>query len=94
MKKKNVEDLKVTNRQGAEVINVMFSRLTAIERNRILNMIDYFITRELGVPQENLPWLNPEKKSINDFCDLLVLMRLSYAKLINESEKNFKKKIH
>ncbi len=94
MKKKKIDDLKLTSKQSSEVINTMFSRLSAVERNRILNMIDYFIINELGISEEKLPWLNPNKKNINDFCHVLDLMRLSYAKLFNESEKNFKSKIH
>ena len=37
--KKKIDDLKLTSKQSSEVINTMFSRLSAVERNR-LNMID------------------------------------------------------
>ena len=77
-----------------QVINVMFCRLNSKERTRILNMIDRFVLYHLEVPQENVPWFNNKKQSTKNYVHVLDLMRLSYAKLLNQAEKNFIKNLH
>jgi len=52
-------------------------------------MIDLFVINHLGVPEKDIPWLNPAKKNIDDYIHVLDLMRLGYAKLINQAEKDF-----
>lgn len=94
MRKKKLKDLKVTTDQATQVINVMFSRLSAVERNRVLNMIDNFVLNQLEVPEEEVPWFNKKKTKFKDHAHLLDLMRLGYAKLINQCEQKFIKKIH
>ena len=94
MKKKKLEQMKVTTDQATQVINVMFSRLNSKERTRILNLIDCFVLNHLEIPQENVPWFNNKKKNIKDYVHVLDLMRLSYAKLLNQAEKNFIKNLH
>lgn len=84
----------VTTEDATNVINATFSRLSPEDRNKILNMIDRFIIHDLGIDEMDIPWLNPEKKKVKDFIHILNLMRLSYAKIFNHSEINFKKKIH
>jgi len=84
----------VTTEDATNVINIMFSRLSPEDRNKILNMIDQFIIRDLGIDESDIPWLNSGKKKVKDFLHVLNLMRLSYAKVFNHSEINFKKKIH
>ena len=93
-KKKKLEQMKVTTDQASQVINVMFSRLNAKDRSRILNMIDCFVLNHLGVPQENVPWFNNKKQKLGDYAHVLDLMRLGYAKLLNQAEKNFIKNLH
>lgn len=94
MKKKKLEQMKVTTDQATQVINVMFCRLNSKERTRILNMIDRFVLYHLEVPQENVPWFNNKKQSTKNYVHVLDLMRLSYAKLLNQAEKNFVKNLH
>ena len=84
----------VTTEDASNVINIMFSRLSPEDRNRILNIIDKFITHDLGIDESDIPWLNSKKNKVQDFVHVLNLMRLSYAKVFNHSEINFKKKIH
>ena len=84
----------VTTEDAANVINIMFSRLSPEDRNRILNIIDKFITHDLGIDESDIPWLNSGKNKVEDFVHVLNLMRLSYAKVFNHSEINFKKKVH
>ena len=48
----------VTTEDAANVINIMFSRLSPEDRNKILNMIDQFIIRDLGIDGSDIPWLN------------------------------------
>lgn len=93
-KKKKLEQMKVTTDEATQVINVMFSRLNSRERSRILNMIDRFVLNHLEVPQENIPWFNNKKQKIRDYVHVLDLMRLGYAKLLNQAEKNFIKNLH
>ena len=90
---KQTKDM-VTTEDATNVINVMFSRLSPEDRNKILNMIDQFIIRDLNIDESDIPWLNLEKNKVKDFIHVLNLMRLSYAKVFNHSEMNFKKKIH
>ena len=85
---------KITTKETSQIINVMFSRLEPKEKQRVLNMIDLFVIKHLGVPEKDIPWLNPAKKNIDDYIHVLDLMRLGYAKLINQAEKDFIKKIH
>jgi len=80
---------KITTKETSQIINVMFSRLEPEEKQRVLNMIDLFVIKHLGVPEKNTPWLNPAKKNIDDYIHVLDLMRLAYAKLINQAEKDF-----
>jgi len=94
MKKKKLKQMKVTTEEATQVINVMFSRLNPKERSRILNTIDHFVLNHLEVPQENVPWFNNKKHKIKDYVHVLDLMRLSYAKLLNQAEKNFIKNLH
>ncbi|MAI29670.1 MAG: hypothetical protein CMP38_05640 [Rickettsiales bacterium] len=84
----------VTTEDASNVINIMFSRLSPEDRNRILNIIDKFITHDLGIDESDIPWLNSKKNKVQDFVHVLNLMRLSYAKVFNHSEINFKKKVH
>lgn len=84
----------VTTEDATNVINIMFSRLSPEDRNRILNIIDKFITHDLGIDESDIPWLNSGKNKVEDFVHVLNLMRLSYAKVFNHSEINFKKKVH
>lgn len=84
----------VTTEDATNVINIMFSRLSPEDRNRILNIIDKFITHDLGIDESDIPWLNSKKNKVEDFVHVLNLMRLSYAKVFNHSEINFKKKVH
>ena len=84
----------VTTEDAANVINIMFSRLSPEDRNRILNIIDKFITHDLGIDESDIPWLNSGKNKVEDFVHVLNLMRLSYAKVFNHSEINFKNKVH
>lgn len=84
----------VTTEDASNVINIMFSRLSPEDRNRILNIIDKFITHDLGIDESDIPWLNSKKNKVEDFVHVLNLMRLSYAKVFNHSEINFKKKVH
>ena len=84
----------VTTEDAANVINIMFSRLSPEDRNKILNMIDQFIIRDLGIDESDIPWLNSKKNKVEDFVHVLNLMRLSYAKVFNHSEINFKNKVH
>ena len=84
----------VTTEDASNVINIMFSRLTPEDRNRILNIIDKFITHDLGIDESDIPWLNSKKNKVEDFVHVLNLMRLSYAKVFNHSEINFKNKVH
>ncbi len=84
----------VTTEDAANVINIMFSRLSPEDRNKILNMIDQFIIRDLGIDESDIPWLNSGKNKVEDFVHVLNLMRLSYAKVFNHSEINFKNKVH
>ena len=84
----------VTTEDAANVINIMFSRLSPEDRNRVLNIIDKFITHDLGIDESDIPWLNSKKNKVEDFVHVLNLMRLSYAKVFNHSEINFKKKVH
>lgn len=84
----------VTTEDASNVINIMFSRLSPEDRNRILNIIDKFITHDLGIDESDIPWLNSGKNKVEDFVHVLNLMRLSYAKVFNHSEINFKKKVH
>ena len=84
----------VTTEDAANVINIMFSRLSPEDRNRILNIIDKFITHDLGIDESDIPWLNSKKNKVEDFVHVLNLMRLSYAKVFNHSEINFKNKVH
>jgi len=83
---------KISTDTVTKIINTIFSRLDPSERSRVFNMIDNFII-DLGVRENDIPWLNPKKNNIDGFCHLLDMMRLCYAKIINESEKRFKKKI-
>lgn len=94
MKKKKLKQMKITTEEATQVINVMFSRLNPKERSRILNTIDHFVLNHLEVPQENVPWFNNKKHKIKDYVHVLDLMRLSYAKLLNQAEKNFIKNLH
>ena len=80
---------KITTKETSQIINVMFSRLEPKEKQRVLNMIDLFVTKHLGVPEKDIPWLSPAKKNIDDYIHVLDLMRLAYAKLINQAEKDF-----
>ena len=89
---KQTKDM-ITTEDAANVINIMFSRLSPEDRNKILNMIDQFIIRDLGIDESDIPWLTSGKK-VKDFLHVLNLMRLSYAKVFNHSEMSFKKKIH
>ena len=84
----------VTTEDASNVINIMFSRLSPEDRNRILNIIDKFITHDLGIDESDIPWLNSGKNKVEDFVHVLNLMRLSYAKVFNHSEINFKNKVH
>ena len=84
----------VTTEDASNVINIMFSRLSPEDRNKILNMIDQFIIRDLGIDESDIPWLNSGKNKVEDFVHVLNLMRLSYAKVFNHSEINFKNKVH
>ena len=88
------KEKKITTSKASRVVNVMFSRLEAKERQRILKLIDEFVINNLGIPREDIPWLNSDKKNIDDYIHVLDLMRLGYAKLINQAEKDFIKKIH
>lgn len=90
---KHTKDV-VTTEDASNVINIMFSRLSPEDRNRILNIIDKFITHDLGIDESDIPWLNSGKNKVEDFVHVLNLMRLSYAKVFNHSEINFKKKVH
>ena len=72
----------------------MFSRLNVKERDRILNMIDHFIMTELNVAKKDIPWLNSKKSNLGGITHFLDLIRLSYAKLLDHSEKQFIKRIH
>lgn len=92
--RKKLKDMKVTTDEATQVINIMFSRLSATERNRILNMIDYFVLKHLKVPEKDVPWFNKKKKKFKDHANVLDLMRLSYAKLLNSCEKNFRNNVH
>ena len=94
MKKKKLKQMKITTEEATQVINVMFSRLNPKERSRILNTIDHFVLNHLEVPKENVPWFNNKKHKIKDYVHVLDLMRLSYAKLLNQAEKNFIKNLH
>ena len=84
----------LTTENTTNVVNTMFSRLSPEDRNKILNMIDEFIINQLGIDKSDIPWLNSEKNKVKDFIHVLNLMRLSYAKVFNHSEINFKKKMH
>ncbi len=84
----------VTTEDTTKVINIMFSRLSPENRIKIMNMIDRFIIHDLGIDESDIPWLNSEKNKVEDFIHVLNLMRLSYARVFNHSEINFKKKIH
>ena len=88
------KETKITTSKASRVVNVMFSRLEAKERQRILKLIDEFVINNLEIPREDIPWLNSDKKNIDDYIHVLDLMRLGYAKLINQAEKDFIKKIH
>lgn len=90
---KHTKDV-VTTEDASNVINIMFSRLSPEDRNRILNIIDKFITHDLGIDESDIPWLNSGKNKVEDFVHVLNLMRLSYAKVFNHSEINYKKKVH
>lgn len=88
------KETKITTSKASRVVNVMFSRLEAKERQRILKLIDEFVINNLEIPREDIPWLNSDKKNTDDYIHVLDLMRLGYAKLINQAEKDFIKKIH
>ena len=88
------KEKQITTSKASRVINVIFSRLEPKEKQRVLKIIDHFVMADLGIPKENIPWLNPAKKNIKDYVHVLDLMRLGYAKLINQAEKDFIKKIH
>ena len=83
------KEIKIPTSKASKIINVMFTRLEPKEKQRVLNMIDLFVTKHLGVPEKDIPWLNPAKKNIDDYIHVLDLMRLGYAKLINQAEKDF-----
>jgi hypothetical protein len=85
---------KVSTEEAGSIINVMFSRLEPKDKQRILNFIDYFIIESLKVPKDQIPWLNSEKKKLDDCRHVLNLMRIGYAKLFNHMEKNFKNQVH
>ena len=57
-------------------------KLSPEDRQWILNYIDEFIINELNISREDLPWLNG-KKNINDWRNLVVMVRLSVAKILN-----------
>ena len=88
------KEIKIPTSKASKIINVMFARLEPKEKQRVLNMIDLFVINHLGVPEKDIPWLSPAKKNIDDYIHVLDLMRLGYAKLINQAEKDFIKKIH
>ena len=83
------KEIKIPTSKASKIINVMFARLEPKEKQRVLNMIDLFVINHLGVPEKDIPWLNPAKKNIDDYIHVLDLMRLGYAKLINQAEKDF-----
>jgi len=93
MKKKKLEELKLTTPEVTKIISVIFSRFNPTDKKRIYEMIDSFIL-DLGISAEEVPWMNKKKNNIDGYCNLLDLMRLSYAKILDYSEMRFKKKIH
>ena len=88
------KEIKIPTSKASKIINVMFARLEPKEKQRVLNMIDLFVINHLNVPEKDIHWFNPAKKNIDDYIHVLDLMRLGYAKLINQAEKDFIKKIH
>lgn len=91
---KKIFNRKVSTDQATEIVNLMFSRLTPTQRNKILNIIDDFVINDLGIPEGDVPWLNKSKKNVEDYIHILDLMRLAYARLFNNAETKFKKNIH
>jgi hypothetical protein len=78
----------------SEVINLMFCHLEPKTRGKILNCIDEFIIKDLGIKQDQIPWLNPKENKIEKYCNLLDLMRLCYAKVFSEYLKTYNRKDH
>jgi len=85
---------KVTTDQASRMITAMFSRLSVKDRNQILRLIDEFVLEDLKIPRRKVPWLNSDKRNIDDFPHVLDLMRLSYARLVNDDHKEYIKNIH
>lgn len=85
---------KISTKEASSLVSIIFSRLDPEAKNKLLNLIDRFVLEELKIPKEDVPWLNPKKNKIEDYCHVLDLMRLSYAKLFSNAEKDFIEKIH
>jgi len=93
MKKNKLEDLKLNTSEVTEIVSLIFSRFNPSDKKRIYEMIDSFIL-DLGVSENEIPWMNKKKNNIDGYCNLLDLMRLCYAKILDKSEIRFKKKVH
>jgi hypothetical protein len=81
----NNNDKKVKEKpfNNGEVINlILFPTLTPDDRQWILNYIDEFIINELNIQKEQLPWLNG-KRDIEEWRNLVVMIRLSVAKIFS-----------
>ena len=79
----NNKEIKNKSINNAEVLSlVLLAKLSPEDRQWILNYIDEFIINELNISREDLPWLNG-KKNINDWRNLVVMVRLSVAKIFN-----------
>ena len=79
----NNKEIKNKSINNAEILSlVLLAKLSPEDRQWILNYIDEFIINELNISREDLPWLNG-KKNINDWRNLVVMVRLSVAKILN-----------
>ena len=79
----NNNDKKEKNFNNSEVINlILFPTLTPDDKQWILNYIDEFIINELNIKKEQLPWLNG-KRDIEEWRNLVVMLRLSVAKIFS-----------
>lgn len=77
-----------------EIINLMFCHLEPKSRDKILNYIDNFIINDLGIKQDQIPWLNHKENKLEKYWNLLDLMRLCYAKVFSEYLKTHYRKDH
>ena len=77
-----------------EIISLMFCHLEPKTKGKILNYIDEFIINDLGINQDQIPWLNPKENKLEKYWNLLDLMRLSYAKVFSEYLKTHNRKDH